>query len=139
MSNSPAIGTSVVMPGQVYDEANAASTKANSAYSANVAVSMCLLNPANGTYYILGYSPRSGNVIFANAWTDTGTCTANLRIRGALVANISSLAVSNTPISNNATGNNLINIGDSISVNVTSVSSGPAPTQLSMTIFITPS
>lgn len=102
----------------------------------NSGITMSLISPSNGTYYLTMYAPRSGQISLANAKTDVGTCTANVQINGVPVTNLSAFAVTSTASSNNATGANTINVGDVVSINVTSVAS--SPTQLNITLVIIP-
>jgi hypothetical protein len=79
---------------------------------------------ADGTIVLMGYAPWAGTInSLKNLQTSTGTITAAVQIGGVNVTGLSSLSVTSTPQSPNASGANTFAIGDVITVVLSSNSS----------------
>lgn len=89
----------------------------------------------NNTYYYALSAPYPGVINGLIAITGVGTFTANVQINGTSVTGLSSVAVTSTKTTTNATALNTFAAGDTLTVVITSATSSPtnAVLQLAMT------
>lgn len=117
--------------------ANGQITEANAVQGA---LQMTLLAPITGAFPILAFSPRSGTIVSANVYTDTGTSTASVYVGNSAttIVGLKDMAITSTPTNINATSNNSVVRGSSIFLDISAVSSSPVPGYLSVCLLIQP-
>lgn len=103
----------------------------------NAALSMSFVNPSILAVPFIGAMPYGGTIVNCTYFTDVSTATVRIRINGNNVTNLSSLSVTSTAKTNNATGLNTFNTGDKIDASITAF--GATANVISLTLLITPS
>ena len=89
----------------------------------NVGLNALIKDPSNYTYKILQYSPSAFFLDSIVAQTTSGTCTVNVRKEGSSVTGLSAVSVTTSESTTNSSGNNVVQVGDTLDVVVSSVSS----------------
>lgn len=78
--------------------------------------------PTDKTYTIDLYSNKTYTIDYLAIKTDSGTCTASLQINDVDVTSLNSISVNNVLQKINATGNNIMTVGDKLTLVITGVS-----------------
>jgi hypothetical protein len=86
------------------------------------------------TVWFVYDAPYAGTINSCTYFSDTGTFTAEVEIAGTGVTGLTSLSVSGTPTTTNATGANTFTAGQAITAVLTSPSGSPTDALLSLNV-----
>ena len=89
----------------------------------DVALQLTVESPQETTYKLMQYVPAAFTIDKAVYQTTSGSITANIRINTTSVGGLSALSVTGTEAETAASSNNLVAVGDTLDIVLTSNSS----------------